>query len=85
MRESGQRNVLALVGLALGVVSFIALCLASAGAIFMVSAFVAIPALLISVLGLRTEPRRAAVWGVGLACFVCLYLPTIYVGLRHLR
>jgi len=80
--DSPRRNFLAMVGLALAVVSFIALWFASVGTVFVLSTFLAIPGLLISLFALRTEPRRAAVWGVGLACFVCLYLPTMLVALR---
>jgi hypothetical protein len=47
-----------------------------AGAIL---AFLAIPAVIFSALGLKSPSRRLAGWGLGLSLFVCLYLPTIFV------
>src|SRR5262245_34643228 len=47
-----------------------------AGAIL---AFLAIPALIFSVFGLKSPSRRLAGWGLGLSLFTCLYLPTIAV------
>ncbi len=77
-----RRNVIAMVGLALALVAFVALCLAGVGAIFVVATFLAVPALLISLMALRSRPRRVAVLGVCIAGFVCLYLPTMIVSLR---
>ena len=48
-------------------------------------AFVSLPGLIISCLGLFYRPRRLAGWGVAMGIFGCLYLPTIFLSLFHFR
>lgn len=77
-----SRNILAICGLALACVSFLGLNLTSFSHIFVLSTFLAIPALVISLVAMCWHPRRAAAWGAGLAFLVCLYLPTMIFALR---
>ena len=48
-------------------------------------AFVSLPGLIISCLGLFYRPRLVAVWGVAMGIVGSLYLPTIYLSLLRFR
>ena len=48
-------------------------------------AFVSLPGLVISGVGLFREPRRLAGWGVALGIFGSLYLPTFCLSLFHFK
>ncbi len=48
-------------------------------------AFVSLPGLIISGVGLFRRPRRLAGWGVALGIFGSLYLPTFYLSLFHFK
>jgi hypothetical protein len=48
-------------------------------------AFVSLPGLIISCLGLFYRPRRLAGWGVAIGIFGSLHLPTIFLSLSHFR
>lgn len=47
----------------------------------MYTAFLCLPGLAASVIGLLRPPRRLAAWGAGLGLFGSAYLPTIYLSL----
>ena len=53
------------------IVSSIGMCLA----------FLCLPGLLVSVIGVFRTPRRLAAWGVALGVFGSLYLPTFYLSI----
>ena len=44
-------------------------------------AFLSLPGLVISAVGLGRQPRRLAAWGVALGIFGSLYLPTFFLSL----
>jgi hypothetical protein len=58
------------------------MCLASVSPVFVMAAFLAVPGLLLSLAALRSPPRRVAAWGIAVALFVFLYLPTMMFDLR---
>ncbi len=80
--ESAQPIVIAIVGLSFAIAASIALLLAGEHTAFVSGTFMAIPALLISLVALRHRPRGVAICGVLLATLVCLFLPTMIVAAR---
>ncbi len=74
--------MLAICGISLGVTASLSLCVASVSRVFVMATLLAVPGLLLSLVALRTPPRRIAVRGVVVALFVCLYLPTMLFSLR---
>lgn len=75
------RNRLARVGFVFSVIGVLAVFLVGPfgpllGTIGMCMAFLCLPGLALSVMGLRHQPRRLACWGVALGVFGSLYLPT---------
>ena len=44
-------------------------------------AFLCLPGLLVSVIGVFRKPRRLAAWGVALGVIGSLYLPTFYLSI----
>ena len=76
-----KRNLPGICGVLLAVVALLAVCLAGVSPIFTLASFLAVPALMLSLIALRKPPRRAAAWGLALAITVCFYLPAMIVGL----
>ena len=44
-------------------------------------AFLCLPGLLVSIVGVFRNPKRLAKWGIGLGLFGSFYLPTFYLSL----
>gem|GEM_PF-5046399 len=69
------------VGLGVAVAALSCLFLTAFGVVFILGTFLAIPAFMLTVVGLFTPTRRAAVWGCCLSIYVVLHLPTMLVAL----
>jgi hypothetical protein len=72
------------IGFALSLLGVVGVCLAGfpvVGLQGMWLAFLSVPGLVISLIGLFIPPRRLAVWGTVLGIVGVLYVPTIYLSL----
>ena len=81
--RSGFRIRLGHIGLALSLLGVLGVCLAGPIFAFAWLAFLSVPGFLISLMGLVRPPRRVAAWGTALGLFGSLYVPTIYLAIRH--
>ena len=61
----------AVVGLLGPIVSVVGMCLA----------FLCLPGLVVSIMGVFHTPKRLAKWGIGLGILGSLYLPTFYLSM----
>ena len=75
------QNTVGLCGLAMAVASLASMFLLEYGVFFWLTSFLAVPALVTSLFGLRYTPKRIAQWGCWVALFACLHLPTITFSL----
>lgn len=71
------RNNFGRVGFTLALVAIAGLFLGSLNEAGYILAYLGLPAVIFSLLGLIAPPRRWAWWGLGLGFLVCLYLPTL--------
>jgi len=84
-----SRNVVGSVGFSLSLIGVLGLFLVGPfgpviGAVGMCMAFLCLPGLVASIVGLFSTPRRLAGWGLALGIVGSLYLPTIYLSMSML-
>ena len=80
------QNKLGQIGFALSLIGVLGVFLVGPfgsliGTVGMCVAFISLPGLAVSAIGLRRQPRRLAGWGVALGIFGSLYLPTFCLSL----
>lgn len=86
--RTASKNTLGSIGFTLSLIGFAGLLVVGplgplASTVGMYLAFLCLPGLIVSIVGVFRKPKRLAKWGIGIGLFGSLYLPTFYLSLFH--